>query len=490
MRWMKQGFRPLIKVTLYVLDYVKDSWFFVYLYGRLQFINDRCYLLTWLVYLYGASIGVAEVFMGIIFQTDNAVLGFDSSWNRCSEIFVRILFFFLTPFVPVIVVMKSIQVKVAKKTMKDDWKTTLTSATQKYEKYEKWNSKHKSVVEAYSDLQMVESNVESFVQFTLLLTFTVASACLPRTSGLGLIEDDSTYTKIFLAWSFLETYKNIIEATIDATNLRKKGQMGIFDQVIVGLSTTFQLLAHLLLMVPIGLLALPRKDQPAEDGSDDPSLTPAQAVFLVVTPIVFRWVSILCLHYYVVKNKTGLREMLKGSYLRKIFLHLISNTGVTMPWRSGSETQQVHRGSEIRWSLALTGFSIMGTWTLATSMMKTKSPRILPKTNFTSINEFLLLAALPALVSHLLGCAFLLVHYQCLHPWRPLFKWQQRQEKKKELDEETPSWEQVGSRLKILHPDLNNRTYKYSYISSTFENYSLGRWRNFWEGNLEMERFE
>ena len=129
----------------------------------------------------------------------------------------------------------------------------------------------------------------------------------------------------------------------------------------------------------------------------------------------------------------------KLTYLRKVFLHLLSNTWVTIPWRARSQTQQMHRGSEICWSLALSGFGIMGTWAVAASLMKSKSPRFLPETEYTSSNEFLLLAALPALASHLLGCAVLFLHYQWCHPWRNLFTWQKRQD----LVEETPCWEQV-----------------------------------------------
>ena len=64
--------------------------------------------------------------------------------------------------------------------------------------------------------------------------------------------------------------------------------------------------------------------------------------------------------------------------------------------------------------------------------------------SYTSSNEFLLLAAFPALASHLLGCALLLLHYQCCHPWRNLFTWQKRQENRQELVEETLRWKQVS----------------------------------------------
>ena len=130
--------------------------------------------------------------------------------------------------------------------------------------------------------------------------------------------------------------------------------------------------------------------------------------------------------------------------LRRIFLHLISNTWVTMPMRSGTERQQVHRGKEILWSLVLAGINIISTWAVAASLMENKSPRFLPETNFTSSKEFFLLAALPALASHLVGCAFLALHYGCCHRWRKLYTWQETEKNGKGLLEEIPSWEQVS----------------------------------------------
>ena len=111
--------------------------------------------------------------------------------------------------------------------------------------------------------------------------------------------------------------------------------------------------------------------------------------------------------------------------------------------RSGAETQQVHRGKEIRWSLVLAGINIISTWAVAASLMENKSPRILPETEFTSNKEFLLLAALPALASHLIGCVFLALHYGCCHHWRKLYTWQKTQTSRKVLWEGIPSWEQV-----------------------------------------------
>ena len=62
------------------------------------------------------------------------------------------------------------------------------------------------------------------------------------------------------------TYVTIIMSILSAMDIRKNGQLGFKQKVI---SATFQLLAHLCQMVPIAILALPRLDNPAEDGNKD-----------------------------------------------------------------------------------------------------------------------------------------------------------------------------------------------------------------------------
>ena len=348
---------------------------------------------------------------------------------------------------PIVVILKSVQLTVKKQEVKNEWKKkTPRVTTTKWEEFRNLDFKYRGVVEAYSDLKMAESSVESVVQFFLLLVFTLASVMLPRTSGFGLVKDDSPGTTVFLGISLLATYVNIIVAIINAMDNKKDGQLGFLEKVVHGISATFQMLAHLLLMVPIVFLALPKTDYPAADGSEDASLTPTQAGLLLTLPIAFRWISILILHCWLTKNETGFWKMPcsdKLTYLRRIFLHLVSNTWVTMPMRSTAKTQQVHRGKEICWSLMLAGINIISTWAVAASLMENKSPWFLPKTDFTSDNEFLLLAALPALVSHLIGCAFLALHYGCCHRWRKLYTWQKVEKSRKGLQEEIPSWEQV-----------------------------------------------
>ena len=116
---------PLFFVFLYLLDYTKDTWFFVYLYNRLQFINDRCSLLRGLIYFYGVSIGVAALLMSFVFQVNAGILGFE---KFC------ILFLIFSPVVPVTIIIKAVTLTTSQSELEAKWRRTPEMATDKWEK--------------------------------------------------------------------------------------------------------------------------------------------------------------------------------------------------------------------------------------------------------------------------------------------------------------------------------------------------------------------
>ena len=248
-----------------------------------------------------------------------------------------------------------------------------------------------------------------------------------------------------MAVSLLLTYHAIISAILGAINIRKNGQLGFLDSVILGLSYSLQLLAHLFVVVTIGLLALPRTDNPAADGTEDASLSCTHAALLLFLPVVFRWISIDILFCYIVKNEIPMillclpKRFLwttKGkrfTNLRRRLLHVLSNTWVTVPVRDSKNKKQVHKGTEIRWSLILAGFNILATWAMTATLMTNKNPL----NNSVHIEFFFV----GALASHLAGCCLLLLFYKYRHPWRELIVWQKMEVTRMGINEETPFWE-------------------------------------------------
>ena len=440
--WVSLSFLPLLSVTVHVFDYIKDGWMANYLFRRLGFIYPRCNLLHGLVYVYGASIGVAGVLMGFVFQTDSALLGFEPSTNWCCIVFVRVLFFILAPFLPIVVIMKAVELKGKKEELEAMYRDISIDATAKWERIRELDEEEQEVMEALSDLKMVECSTEAVVQFLLLVIFTFASVLLPTTSGLGLLKENNIYEWTFLVFSFLTTIVTVNKAILGAMDIRKNGQLDFKQKVILGTSFTFQLLSHVFLIVPIALLALPLKDQRAEDHSEDASLTVAQASILLSVPIILRWISIAVLHCCLAENETRFWDLTK----RKRFLHVLANTWVTMPVRKNNIREQARKGREMRWSLVLAGINIMFTWAMTSTMIEPierRSLRFLSGSALTPNTEFLLIGVLPSLFCYLAGCAFLFLHYKAFHPWRNLYPWQRKQETRTGLQEETPCWEEV-----------------------------------------------
>ena len=436
--WLSLSFFPLLSVTLYVFDYIKDCWMANYLFRRIGFINHRCNLLYGLVYVYGASIGVAGLLMGFVFQTDSALLGFDPSSNWFCIFAVRLLLFILTPFLPIMVIMKAVELTGKKEDLKAQFRDLTIEATSNWERIREVDEEKKEVMEALSDLKMVECSTEAVVQLLLLLVFTFASVLLPTTSGLGLLKDDNIYEWTFLTLSFLTTVITVNKAILDAMDIQKNGQLASKQKVILAISFTFQILSHVFLIVSIALLALPLTDNPVND-REKASLTVANAAILLAAPIILRWISIAVLHCCLAENETRFWDLTK----RKRFLHVLANTWVTMPVRNKNVREQVRKETEIRWSMGLAGINILVTWGLTASLMKDKDPRFLSVSDFNSNNEFLLVGALPSLLCYLVGCAFHILHYKAFHPWRNLYTLQKSREIRASIKEETPCWEEV-----------------------------------------------
>ena len=149
--WVKRSFLPLLNITMHVFDYIKDGWMANYLFRRLVFINPRCYLLYGLVYMYGASIGFAGFLMGLVFQTDSALLASDNSTNWCCNVFIRFLLFILAPFLPIIVIMKAIELKGKKEELEAMYRDISIDATAKWERIREVDEDEQEVIEALSE---------------------------------------------------------------------------------------------------------------------------------------------------------------------------------------------------------------------------------------------------------------------------------------------------------------------------------------------------
>ena len=165
---------PQAKAAWYMIDYVKDSCFFAYLYSRLQYIEPEYIWLKVLIYLQGASILVAGTMTGIVVQTSNTILSLERITSTKVAFLIRIVFFICTPVVPVIVILQAVKLSRQKETLKDEFrKNPETSPSKLYQKHEQKDQEKMKVMRAYADLKIIESSTEAMIQVCLLITFTL-----------------------------------------------------------------------------------------------------------------------------------------------------------------------------------------------------------------------------------------------------------------------------------------------------------------------------
>ena len=248
---MIYGLIPLLKTSSYKLDYVKDSFMFIFLCKRLPFISSQCALLSGLVYFQGFSILAAGFLSGIMIQTTNEIINFSliRSWKRRWSL--RFLVFVISPLVPVVLILKSVNLSLKKRRLEAKWrKNRESSVPQVWLEYNRIDKKKKKLMSVFSSMKITEASMEAAPQLFFLVVFIFTSWLLPNLSGLGLLKEDNLYEWSFLVFSLLQTYITIIMAVLSNIDIRKRNQLGLRSKVTLGLSASLQMLARLLLMVP------------------------------------------------------------------------------------------------------------------------------------------------------------------------------------------------------------------------------------------------
>ena len=114
------GIFPLLKVSLYTLDYVKDVCLFIALYQRIQFSSSS--LLIGLIYFHGFSVVAAGALMGIIIQRSKVVVNLASIESLCLRYFLRFLLLACTPLIPALLVLRTVSLSTKKKQLEVGWR--------------------------------------------------------------------------------------------------------------------------------------------------------------------------------------------------------------------------------------------------------------------------------------------------------------------------------------------------------------------------------
>jgi len=251
----------------------------------------------------------------------------------------------------------------------------------------------------------------------IISTLTAVTYLLPNTSHLGLVEDDSPTSYLYLGWSLFSSYASVISSYIGSMNLKKGSQLGVPKKILLGFAFSFQLLARLLLLTNIAISALPQNDIDAP--LRDASLNVNNATLLLLMPILLHWTLLLI--FYNVSNVPVFKQMTRWGKT----LHILGNTWVSFPARSTEQPDQHFKAKEHVTLLVLSGLNIATTCTVAALLMDERAPRFW--LDLPTLQEFLLFVGLPSIISHVFGCLLLALFYNQCHTFSSLAKTREKE---------------------------------------------------------------
>ena len=288
------GAFPLLKVSLYTLDFVKDVCLFIVLYQRIQFSSST--LLQGLIYFHGFSVVAAGAFMGIIIQRSKVVVNLAGVESLCLRYFLRFVLLACTPLIPALLVLRTVALSTKKRQLEVGWRKGAQniSLSQAWHMYDTIEGEKEGLMKLYSEMKIVEASLEATPQLSLLVVFTLASWILPNYSRLGLLEEDTAYVWTFVILSLLQTFVTIVFAVLDNINIQKGDQLNLKCKIVLGASLFFLLLARLLIVVGIIFAGLPQFDQRNQNLSM-PALSSRQAALLLALPIFLHWIALIVL---------------------------------------------------------------------------------------------------------------------------------------------------------------------------------------------------
>ena len=413
------GFLPLLKISSFIIDYMKDAFWFAYLFQKRDAITSL--FIKHLIKVQGLTILIQGGVTGLMVQFDNNVVDLDSFAYPNYVLIVRILIFVATPVMPVFVILRALRLNSEKRKLEAEWRRNQESICKTYLRCNKLDRKKRKVMAALADMKMVEVSTEAVPQLYIFICFLLA--LLTRKICFGITEDGDI---TFIILSLLQTYLTIILSVIGSINLRKGGQLDVKAKLLLVLSLSCQLGARLLVMVFISIMAIDRQ------------ISIISAGLLLLLPIIAGWVSSILLH---ARLNTDFYKLSTKSKL----VHLLSTTWFTLPVRKLGERDQRHKGREMTFGCILDAINLVGT--AVATVLASGIPEELP------IEEKVIgfcIITLPPLLLHLVGCGLLLLFEKTVHPWRQLGQereshcWGKLQGSKNGIQAEPTLWELVG----------------------------------------------
>merc|ERR1719336_2405531 len=241
------GFVPLLKTTSFIFDYAKDGFFFVYVVNKIAYISSS--FIKGLVYFHGLSIITSGVLMGLTVQFDSNIINLDSLAYPNLIWPLRVVIFIATPVVPVVVILRALNLTTRKRSLESEWTRNQESTCKLFLKHNKLDREKRKVMKALSNMKVIEVSTEGVPQLYILIVLILFATQGQKGNCVGLLDQNDPWEITFLVLSLLQTYTTIILSTIASINIKKHRQMDFKSKIVLLLSISCQLLAKLYIIV-------------------------------------------------------------------------------------------------------------------------------------------------------------------------------------------------------------------------------------------------
>ena len=281
--------------------------------------------------------------MSFAVLSSNDVIDFSNMKCNCFVLWIlRIILVLGVFFVPVIITLKATNLSIKKKKIVAGWRRNRNTGESKESVSRAWlrytllDQNKEELKDLFSTLKTIGASLEGVPQMFILSTLLTVTYLLPETTHLGLAEDDSFGTNIFLGWSLFLSYASVISTYISSMNMKKGSQLDVTKKIILGMAFSFLLLGRLFSMTNIAIAAFPQTDLDSEEYGAwyDAALSPEKAAILLTAPILLQWAILL--FYYNTSEKPVFNQLSKWHKI----LHILGNTWISIPARSVHQVDQ------------------------------------------------------------------------------------------------------------------------------------------------------
>ena len=160
------GFIPLLMTTLFVFDFVKDIFLFLYLFNKGTLITFK--FIKGLNIFHGLTVFISGVLMGFSIQFDNAIVNLDNFAYPNFVWLMRVIIFIATPVLPIVIILRALSLTTEENTLEAEWMKKLESICKFYLRHSKLDREKRKVMKALADMKMVEVSTEGVPQLYIL----------------------------------------------------------------------------------------------------------------------------------------------------------------------------------------------------------------------------------------------------------------------------------------------------------------------------------